>query len=100
MNCIAENIRQNNELMKFIEETNLVDWSNDSRKDNVYANEEGMYELLFKRRQEYALEFCRYCFNMIFPQIRKHCHELVLQEKVRKIQMLGQLLRDNAEPRK
>ena len=47
-----------------------VDWPKDSRKYDIYINEEGMYELLFSIQQPKAKEFRKHCYNMMFPRVQ------------------------------
>ena len=47
-----------------------VDWPKDSRKYDVYINEEGMYEPLFSSQQPKAKEFRKHCCNMMFPRVQ------------------------------
>ena len=49
----------------------LVKWPTDSRKDEYYINEQGMYELAFTSQQKEAKEFRKYCCNTLFPKIRQ-----------------------------
>ena len=45
--CIQENYTHKCQLTEFASATNFMDWPKDSRKDDYYINEDGMYELLF-----------------------------------------------------
>ena len=45
--CSRENYAHKYQLNEFVFETNLVDWPKDSRKDDYYINEKGMYEIVF-----------------------------------------------------
>ena len=47
-----------------------MDWPKDSRKDDYYINEEGMYEIVFSSQQPKAKDFRRHCYNVMFPQSR------------------------------
>ena len=38
---------------------------------DIYANEEGMYELLFSSQQPEAKDFRRNCCNVLFPHVRQ-----------------------------
>ena len=45
--CSRENYSHKWQLTEFVSETNFMDWRKDSRKDDYYTNEEGMYKLIF-----------------------------------------------------
>ena len=55
----------------FVFETKPVEWPKDCQKDNIYTNEEGMYELLLSSQQPKAKDFRRYCFNVLFPHVQQ-----------------------------
>ena len=48
-----------------------MNWPIDSRKDDYYINEQGMYELTFASQQPKAKDFKKHCCNMMFPHIRQ-----------------------------
>ena len=48
--CSRENYAQKYQLNEFVSETNFMDWPKDSRKDDYYNNEEGMYEIVFSNQ--------------------------------------------------
>ena len=48
-----------------------MDWPKDSRKDDYYINEEGMYELLFSSQQSMTKTFRKHCCNVMSPHIRQ-----------------------------
>ena len=48
-----------------------VNWSEDSRKDDNYTNEEGMYKLLLSSQQPKAKNFRMHCFNLLFPHVQQ-----------------------------
>ena len=58
-----------------------VQWPEDSKKYDLYINEEAMYELGFTSQQDKAKDFRKYCFNTLFLQIRKHFEQLAITEK-------------------
>ena len=45
--CSKENYAHKWQLNEFVSETNFMDRPKDSRKDDYYINEEGMYEIVF-----------------------------------------------------
>ena len=47
----------------------LINWPNDSQKDDIYTNEEGIYELLFSSQQPKAKCFRRHCCNVFFSHV-------------------------------
>ena len=52
--CIRENYVHKYQLNEFVFETKLIDWPNDSSKDDYYVNEKGMYETVFSSQQPKA----------------------------------------------
>ena len=82
-----ENRAYKYQLTEFPETGKLVKWPTDSRKDEYYINEEGMYELAFTSQQKEAKEFRKYCFNTLFPQIRDHFEQLAINVKDREHQL-------------
>ena len=79
--CSRENYAHKYELMKFVQQTNLISWPRNSRKDDYYLTEEGMYELAFGSKQDKAKEFRKYCCNELFPQVRRELQQ-VSTEKI------------------
>ena len=78
-----------------------MDWPKDSRKDDYYINEEGMYEIVFSSQQPKAKDFRRHCFNVLFPQIRqqlankmKEDHQQAIEEKDAAIALLNDHLQN------
>ena len=69
--CSSENYAHKYQLSKFPVAGNFINWPSDSRKDDYYIDEEGMYELIFKSQQPKAKAFRKYCCNELFPKIRK-----------------------------
>ena len=49
--CSRENYAHTWQLTELVSETNFMDWSKDSRKDDYYISEEGMCELVFGSQQ-------------------------------------------------
>ena len=70
--CTAENIRQKDQLISVLSDSTPVQWPSDSQKYDLYINEEAMYELGFTSQQDKAKHFRKYCFNILFPQLRQH----------------------------
>ena len=48
-----------------------IDWPRNSQTEEYYISEEGLFELLFTSQQPKAKDFRKYCFNVMFPQIRQ-----------------------------
>ena len=57
--CSRENYAHKYQLSELIFETNFMDWPKDSRKDDYYISEEGMYKLVFGRQQPKAKKLQR-----------------------------------------
>ena len=74
-----ENRAYKYQLTDFPETGKLVKWPTDSRKDEYYINEQGMYELAFTSQQKEAKEFRKYCCNTLFPQIRQKLVDIDLE---------------------
>ena len=53
-----------------------INWPKDSRKDDYYTNEEGMYELFFSSQQLKTKDFRRHCCNVLFPHDKVHAMEI------------------------
>ena len=85
--CSIENITQKCQLIGVHESCTPVLWPADSQKYDLYINEQGMYELVFKSEQNLAKDFQDYCFNVMFPQIRDHFEQLAINEKDREHQL-------------
>ena len=86
--CNKENYAHKWQLTEFVSKTKFMDWPRDSRKDDYYTNEEGVYELLFSSQQPKAKDLKRYCCNVLFPhaqqQLRnkmKEEHQKAIKEK-------------------
>ena len=69
--CSRENYAHKYQLNEFVFETYFMDWPKDLRKDDYYANEEGMYEIVFSSQQPKAKDFRRHCCNVLFPHARQ-----------------------------
>ena len=67
--CSRKNYAHKYQLSEFVSETNFMDWPKDSRKDDYYINEEGMYEIVFSSQQPKAKDFRRHCCNVLFPHV-------------------------------
>ena len=85
--CSIENITQKCQLIGVHDSCTPVLWPADSQKYDLYINEQGMYELVFKSEQNLAKDFQDYCFNVMFPQIRDHFEQLAINEKDREHQL-------------
>ena len=86
--CSLENYAYKYQLSKFPTAGNLLKQPSDSRKDDYYINEEGMYELLFKSQQLQAKEFRRHCCNDVFSKIRNQLLYQRIDEKDMQIALL------------
>ena len=93
--CSPENFAHKHELSKFPAVGNLVNWPSDSRKDDYYLNEEGMYEVLFSSQQPLARKLRKHCCNVMFPHIRKQLvdkmqedHHKAIEEQDTRIQAI------------
>ena len=69
--CSQENYAHKYQLTEFVSAKNLINWPKDTREDNYYINEEGMYEFLFSSQQPKAKNFRKHCCNGVFPHIRQ-----------------------------
>ena len=83
--CIRENYAQKYELSKVFTADTLLNWPFDSRKNDHYLNEEGMYELLFSSQQPLAKKLRKHCCNVMFPHIRKQLTNKMVEEHQRAI---------------
>ena len=82
-----ENRAYKYQLTDFPETGKLVKWPTDSRKDEYYINEQGMYELAFTSQQKEAKEFRKYCCNTLFPKIRQKLVDIDLESSNRRHQL-------------
>ena len=85
--CSIENITQKDQLIGVHESCTPVLWPADSQKYDLYINEQGMYELVFKSEQNLAKEFRKYCCNTLFPQIRQKLVDIDLESSNRRHQL-------------
>ena len=86
--CSRENYAHKYQLIEFVSETNFMDWPKDSRKNDYYISEEGMYEKVFSSQQPKAKDFRRHSCNVLFPHVRhqltnkmKEDHQQAIEEK-------------------
>ena len=91
-NVISDHVSPENraykyQLTDFTTAVKLVKWPTDSRKDEYYINEQGMYELAFTSQQKEAKEFRKYCCNTLFPQIRQKLVDIDLESSNRRHQL-------------
>ena len=56
----SENYPQKCRLIKFVSETNLMDWQKSLKIDDYYINEVGIYDLLVSSQQPLAKELAEY----------------------------------------
>ena len=82
-----ENYAHKCQLTEFVSATNLMDWPYNSRKDDYYINEEGMYDLLFSSQQPKAKNFRKHCCNVMFPHIRQQLTERMVNDMRRDHQL-------------
>ena len=85
--CTAENIRQKDQLIGVLSDSTPVLWPADSQKYDLYINEQGMYELVFKSEQNLAKDFQDYCCNTLFPKIRQKLVDIDLESSNRRHQL-------------
>ena len=91
-NVISDHVSPENRAYKY-QLVNLtatgksVKWPIDSRKDEYYINEEGMYELAFTSQQKEAKDFRKYCCNTLFPKIRQKLVDIDLESSNRRHQL-------------
>ena len=65
-----------------------MNWPSDSRKDDYYLNEEGMYEVLFGSQQPLARKLRKHCCNVMFPHIRQQLTDKLLEDRDNRIQAI------------
>ena len=99
--CSRENYAHKWQLNKFPMAENFMDWPKDSRKNDYYIIEEGMYELVFGSQQPKEKNFRKHCCNVMFPQIRqqlankmKEDHQQAIEEKDAVIALLSDDLKN------
>ena len=86
--CSREKYAHKYQLSEFTAVGNSVDWPKDSRKDDYYISEEGMYEIVFSNQQPKAKNFRRYCCNVrqqLTNKIQEE-HQQAIEEKDNQIQ--------------
>ena len=90
-----ENYAQKYQISNVLAAVTSINWSKDSRKDDYYTNEEGMYELLFSSQQPKAKNFRGHCYNVLFPHVRQQLtnkiqeeHQQVITDRDNQIQAL------------
>ena len=90
--CSKENYLQKYQMSSLPSAGTPVDWPKDSKKLNIYINEEGMYELLFSSQQPKANDFKRHCFNVLFPYVQQQLsdksHVMEIEDLTDRIQAL------------
>ena len=67
--CTRENYAHKRQLKEHVSKTNSMDWPKDSRKDDYYTIEEGMYELLFSSQQPKTTALRKHCCNVLFHHV-------------------------------
>ena len=94
--CSRENYAHKWQLNKWPAVGNFMDWPRDSRKDDYYTNDEGMYKLLFSSQQSKTKDLRRHCCNVLFPHVRqqltknmKKDHQQVIEEMDAAIALLN-----------
>ena len=93
--CTLENYAQKYDLTRGSAANPVFNWPSDSRKNDYYLNEEGMYELVFSSQQPLAKKFRKHCCNVMFPHIRKQLvdkmqedHQKAIEERDTRIQAI------------
>ena len=88
-------------MSEFVSETNFMDCPKDSRKDDYYINEEGVYELLFSSQQPNVKDFRRHCCNVLFRHVHQQLtnkmkgeHQQAIEEKDAALVLLTDDLQD------
>ena len=99
--CSRENYAHKWQLTELVSETNFMDWPKDSRKDDYYINEEGIYEIVFLSQQPKAKGFRKHCCNRLFPHVQqqltnkiKEDHQQAIEEKDATIALLNNDLKN------
>ena len=83
--CSPENHTQKYDLIKVFTVDTLLNWPFDSRKNDYYLNEKGMYELLFSSQQPLAKKLRKHCCKVMFPHILKQLTNKMVEEHQRAI---------------
>ena len=110
--CSKKNFAHKYQLSEFTTAGNFVDWPKDSRKDDYYTDEAGMYEPLFSSQQPKAKDFRKHCCNVLFPHVRQQLtnkmeedhqqtitgiqeeHQLVIHENGQAVSLLNDNLQE------
>ena len=93
--CSRESYVHKYQLNELVFETNFMDWSKDSRKNDHYVYEEGMYEMVFSSQQLQTKHFSRLYCNVLFLHFRQWLtnkiqeeHRQAIEEKDNQIKTL------------
>ena len=78
--CTREKYAQKYDLTSMPTASTPVNWSMDSQKNDLYINEEGMYELLFSSQQPLAKKLRKHYCKVMFPHIRKQLTNKMVEE--------------------
>ena len=84
----VQNYAQKYDLTKVPTAGTLLNLPSDSRKDDYYLNEEGMYEVLFGSQQQLARKLRKHCCNVMFPHIRQQLTDKLLEDCDNRIQAI------------
>ena len=79
--CNCENIAQKYQLIIVTTTVISMNCPKDSKKFDLYINEEGLYELVFSSQQALAKIFRKHCCNVIFPHIQQQLIKESIEEK-------------------
>ena len=83
-----ENKQHRYELQRGSESEPPFDWPRNSQTEEYYISEEGLFELLFTSQQPKAKDFRKYCFNVMFPQIRQQLQQARIEDnKIQQVLM-------------
>ena len=90
--CSKEKFAHKYQLREFPAAGNFMDLPKDSRKDDYYLNEEGMYEIVFSSQQRKAKDVRRHCGNVLFPHVREQLsdklHAMEIEDLTNRVQAL------------
>ena len=67
-------------MSEFTAAENFMDWPKDSRKDDYYINEEGIYEIVFSSQQPKAKDLRRHCCSVLFPHLHQQLTNKIKEE--------------------
>ena len=83
-----ENTTQKYQTVSMSAANTPINWPKDSKKYDIYINEEGMYELVFGSQQPKAKAFRKHCCNVLFSHVRQQLpnkiqekHQQAIEEK-------------------